>query len=379
MARFRGAYGEAVVNPMGTFQDLQSYSRAVDDATRQDRAHEINMRELEYLAARQALGIGQDGAGGPGGMGGANQWLQAWNQTLMASQGVYNRALEAYEGSYDWMRDAGESARRLGDLAGTVESEFQQFRTDFAGLEEDFRGAATTELGARQRMGAQMEQLATADYEGAAGRAIADVAGQAELGREAEARRMRSLGIDPSSQRGRAIMERSRSREAESRALAANVARRGEKERVTGATATAMQLFDPNAMASMAMNIRGAGTGLLQTAAGLRGAETQAMSGLAGQQAAIGQGMAGIGSAMAQNIGGQQADIAGLMAGLQYGNQNQPAGGAAISPHDFSQSTRPRATSPLPSAGTATNTFGNTGYSMPQQSAHPSALTYGFK
>lgn len=357
MARYRGAYSGAVVNPMGSFQSLSGYARAVDAASRQDRAHELNMRELEYLATRQALGLDQQRQQQSAAAGAnADQFLTAWNNTLMASQGVYNRALQAYEGTYDWMRDASESARRLGDLAGTVESEFQQFRTDFAGLEGEFRTAATEELGARQRMGAQMEQLATADYEGAAGRAMADVATQAEIGRQAEARRLQSLGIDPSSPRGRAVMERQRSQEMTSRAIAGNIARRGEKERVTGATATAMQLFDPSQMAQMAMGIRGAGTQLIQTAAGLRGAETEAMGGLARTQAAVASGMADVGRSMATTIGGQQADVAGLYAGLQYGAQNQPGapGGAAIQPYQMHPSTRPigmtpvAATSPAP-------------------------------
>lgn len=380
MARYRGAYSGAVVNPMGSFQSLSGYARAVDAASRQDRAHELNMRELEYLATRQALGLDQPGgAGGAGGAGAnADQFLTAWNNTLMASQGVYNRALQAYEGTYDWMRDASESARRLGDLAGTVEQEFQQFRTDFAGLEEDFRGAAVSELGARQRMGAQMEDLATADYEGAAGRAMADVATQAEIGRQAEARRLRSMGIDPSSPRGRAVMERQRSEEMTSRAIAGNIARRGEKERVTGATATAMQLFDPSQMAQMAMGIRGAGTQLIQTAAGLRGAETEAMGGLARTQAAVASGMADVGRSMATTIGGQQADVAGLYAGLQYGAQNQPGvtGGSAIQPYQMHPSTRPVATAPVPRqtatqpfmAGTYFNPTGSTAvkpYSFP--------------
>ena len=361
----RSAYGQTV-NPMGTFQSLQGYTRAVDTATRQDRAHELNMREMEYMAARQALGVGQ-GGGGAGAGGNADQFLQAWNQTLQASQGVYNRALDAYEGTYDWMKDAGEAAGRLGDLAGQVETEYQQFRTDFAGLEGDFRGAAEGELGARGRMGKQLEGLATADYEGAAGRAMADVTQQSEIGRQAEARRLQGLGIDPTSQRGRAMMEKGRATEAGQKATAANIARRGEKERVTGATATAMSMFDPNAMAQMAMGIRGAGTQLLQTSAGLRGAETQALGQLAGTQAQVATGMAGVGESMATTIGGQQADVAGLYAGLQYGQgQNQPAGGggatAPMSTADMITARRagmPSALSPSPSIGTATNTTGN--------------------
>lgn len=366
----RQAYGQAIGT--GGALSLQQYSNAINASAQQDRAHELNMRELEYMATRQALGIGSGGQGGGGGAGAnADQFLQAWNQTLQASQGVYNRALDAYEGTYDWMKSASESASRLGDLAGQVETEYQQFRTDFAGTEQTFRDAAGDEMGSRQRMGKQLEGLATADYEGAAGQAMADVASQSEMGRQAEARRMQSLGIDPTSSRGRALMERGRATEAGNRAIAGNMARRGEKERVTGATATAMSMFDPTQMASMAMNIRGAGTNLLQTAGGLRGAETDAMGNLARTQANVATGMAGVGESMATTIGGQQADVAGLYAGLQYGNQNQPGatvpgGGGAQSTADMIAARR---------AGVNTS-LGTVAASQPvQQSAHPSAIT----
>jgi len=287
---------------------------------RQDRQHEINMREMQYLAARQALGL--DAQGGPGGVAtGLDQFLGKWNEVLQSSQGVYNQALQSFEGTYDWMTDARESANRLGDLAGTMEEEYRSFRADFAGAEQDFRLAAQEELQGRGVMRNQLMSLAQADYEGAAGRAMADVTQQGNIARQAEARRLQRLGMDPTTMQGRASMQRLAGQEATAKAMAATQARRGEKERVTGATATAMQLLDPTRMAATAMSIRGAGTELLQGAAGLRQAETGTLSGLAGQQADIARGQAGIAGGMAQNIAGQYGDVAGLMAGLQYGQQ----------------------------------------------------------
>ncbi len=313
-----GAYGHP--QGFGYAVGAQDYLRYQAAAAKQDRQHEINMREMQYMAARQALGL--DGRGGPGGPGtGLDQFLGKWNEYLGQAAGVYNKALQSFEGTYDWMTDARESANRLGDLAGEMETEYRGFRQDFAGTEADFRLAAQEELQARGVARGQLMDLTRADYEGAAGRAMADVTQQAEIGRQAEARRLQRLGMDPTTMMGRTAMQRLAGAEATGKAMAATAARRGEKERVTGATAMAMQLLDPTRMAQTAIGIRGAGTELLQSAAGLRQAETGALSGLAGQQADIARGQAAIGSGLARDIAGQYGDVAGLLAGLQYGQQ----------------------------------------------------------
>ncbi len=127
--------------------------------------------------------------------------------------------------------------------------------------------------------------------------------------------------MDPTTMQGRTAMQRISGQEATGKAIAATGARRGEKERVTGATAMAMQLLDPSRMAQTAIGIRGAGSEMLGMASQLRGQETQALSGLAGQQANIATGQANIASSMATNIAGQYGDIGGLQMGLQYGAQ----------------------------------------------------------
>ncbi len=314
----------------------------------QDRAHEINMREMQYIAAQQALGLG-GGQAGAGGAGGMNQWLDQWNQTLKESKGVYNKALESFEGAYEWMTDAKESANRLGGLADEMEGEYRSYRKDFAGTEEAFRLASQEELQARGVARGQLMEATKADYEGVSGRAMADVSAQGNLARQAEARRMQRLGVDPSTMRGQAGMQRIAGQEATGKAIASTQARRGEKERATGATTMAMQLLDPSRMAQTAIGIRGAGTEMLGMASQLRGQETSALSGLAGQQANIATGQANIAGAMAQNIGGQYGDMGGLQMGLQYqGQQNaqnmftqfagmNPSGGGATSPFQQGQ------------------------------------------
>ncbi len=347
--RSGGAYsGGGMQNLYTGATALQDYQRDKGRQINQDRAHEINMREMQYIAAQQALGItgGQAGAGGAGGM---NQWLQQWNETLQESKGVYNQALQSFEGTYEWMTDAKESANRLGALAGEMEGEYRSYREDFAGTEQDFRLAAQEELQARGVARGQLMEATQADYEGVSGRAMADVTAQGNIARQAEARRMQRLGVDPSTMRGQAGMQRIAGQEATGKAIASTQARRGEKERATGATTMAMQLLDPSRMAQTAIGIRGAGTEMLGMASQLRGQETSALSGLAGQQANIATGQANIAGAMAQNIGGQYGDMGGLQMGLQYqGQQNaqnmftqfagmNPSGGGATSPFQQGQ------------------------------------------
>ena len=81
--RTGGAYN--VRSGSGVYRTLEDYNAARGQAAVQDRAHEINMREMQYLAAQQALGIGAGGTGG--GEMGMNQWLNQWNQTLQESKG----------------------------------------------------------------------------------------------------------------------------------------------------------------------------------------------------------------------------------------------------------------------------------------------------
>lgn len=98
--------------------------------------------------------------------------------------------------------------RPLQDIVGQMQERYGEFQTWLAGQRED--------------------------VEGAAGRAGADVAGQAEIARQSEARRVMGLGIDPTSGRFGALSRRSALDEARARAAAMTRARGTERERATG-------------------------------------------------------------------------------------------------------------------------------------------------
>jgi hypothetical protein len=332
--RSNQAYRGPTVNPMGTFTSLGAYQTALDTAMKQDRAHEINMREMEWLAANQALGYGGYNMGASGaGNELADKFLNSWNQYMTDAKGIYNQALQGFNEGYDFLRDASKSVDTLNKIGVDVESDLKSFREQFGPLQSDLAAGARENLKNQQEMGAQLKGLAKADYEGVAGRAMADVSQQAEMGRQAEARRMAALGQDPTTMRSRANSANMVTGEATGKAVAANLARRGEKERVTGITGQAYQLFDPNNLASTALSIRSAGDQLQTLRGNLASQAVTAKSNLANTWGQMATAQGNIGGDIATKIGSQYGDMAGLFSGLNYANnQSFPAYPAATTP-----------------------------------------------
>ncbi len=326
-----GAYGRAIGS--GPAFSLAEYSRITNEQLRKDRQHELNMRELEYLAGRQALGMDVGGRAGAG-MGGSNQFLQQWQKYLGQSAGVYNQALQDYGQGFEYLKTAQGSAQQLGDLAGRVEQEYAGYREEFAPLQQEFTAAAGEELATRGRLRGQFEALATPDYEGVAGRAIAGVAQQSEQMRGAEARRMQAMGVDPTSGRGMAVGRGMAGQEALGRAWAGTQARMGEKQRVAGMTQAGLSLIDPSRTAGTALNIRQGANQLLGLSGELMGTSARTQAGLAQTAGQLAGGVAGVGRGLATDIAGQYGDIAGLQMGLQY--QQPGAGGTAIQSKGYS-------------------------------------------
>jgi len=191
------------------------------------------------------------------------QFLSQWGVGMEKLGSMYDKILSGETGG----------AGRLGDLTDKIMQEYEEFKTEYQPMEREFFEEAQEELGARRELRGQLQQLATPDYEGAAGRATADVAGQSEMARQAAAREAMSMGLDPTSGRFGALTRKSYLDEARSRAIAANLARRGEKERVAGLTTEAMGLIKPSETAAVGLGIQKGRTGLLTTAGELGKAE----------------------------------------------------------------------------------------------------------
>lgn len=169
--------------------------------------------------------------------------------------------------------DTGETgyagSEELAKLMEDVRGQATKFEETYGGIESEAVGAAREDIQARRGLTTQFQDLAKADYEGATGRAAADVRGASSRAREAEAREAMSYGVDPTSGKFGALTKKSYMDEARNQAIAMNVARRGEKERVTDVTERGLSLIDPSKSYSVAQDIQGKRVGLIDTQAGL--------------------------------------------------------------------------------------------------------------
>lgn len=248
------------------------------------------------------------------------QFLSQWGVGMENLKDLYSQILGG----------DGGTAGQVGELSQKVLEEYESFKEEYAPLQREFFQQAGEELGVRREMIGQLRGLATPDYEGEAGRARADVAGQSEMARQAESRRLMSLGLDPTSGKFGALTKKSYLDEARNTAIAMNLARRGEKERVTGITGQAIQLADPRIASSIGLGLQEQGTGMLKTTADLARA-----------QADIEQSRAGIVSSYAQNVVNPYGQVGFTLLGQQIGQGTYAGGGVPMG-------------APAPPAGSAT-------------------------
>lgn len=162
----------------------------------------------------------------------------------------------------------------LGEIKGVsdkIGAAYDSFKTDYGPAGKEMIEGAREEAMARRGMVSQLEDVSKADYEGAEGRAAADVAGQSEQARGEMAREAMSFGIDPSAGQFGALTRKSFLDEARNTAVAMNQARRGEKERVAGTTMGALSVLDPSVSGKMGLDIANTGTRMLEAQAGVQG------------------------------------------------------------------------------------------------------------
>ena len=204
------------------------------------------------------------------------QFLDQWGVGMSDLKDIYKSILGGGGTGLGALPD--EISGPMKEFTDKISSEYDSFKENYAPLESAGIESSLSELGARSGMISQFQDLSKADYEGVSGRAMADVAGQSETARQAEARNMMSMGIDPTSGRFGSLTKKSYLDEARNKAIAANVARRGEKERVTDVTARGLELVDPMIGANIATGISGQRSGLLKTGADITntGAKTAA-------------------------------------------------------------------------------------------------------
>lgn len=187
-------------------------------------------------------------------------------------------------------------SEQLQGLISQIGEQSKSFEQQYGGLEKASVEASMEDIANRRKLTGQYMDLARPDYAGAVGRAAADARSAGARAAGAQARQAMAYGIDPTSLKFGALTRKSVMDTARNEAMAMNVARRGEKERLTGITERGMQLIDPSKSYSMASDIAGKKAGLIGQQANLQLASTGAAMDLNKMRADAAMRMADIGS-----------------------------------------------------------------------------------
>jgi hypothetical protein len=185
-------------------------------------------------------------------------------------------------------------------------------------------------LGMRGELRRSFMDMTKSDEEGAAGRAMADVSGIAERGRQAEAMKLQGMGIDPTSGRSRSLMRESRNQEALAGGLAANKARLAEKERAASLTAQGLQLIDPGQDITAAGQIQKLSSDLLAQRSQMALSKAGMAGDLARSRGTLATTKANIGSGIARDIAAPMGEYGAAQRGLELANtgaSTAPGGG----------------------------------------------------
>jgi hypothetical protein len=217
-------------------------------------------------------------------------------------------------------------------ISGDLETEWGNIKEKFGGLSDQAIEMAGEEMQQRRTLGKQMASLAQPDYEGAAGRAMADVTAQAEMGRQAEQRRMAGLGIDPTSGRGRSEMSSIQGQETLAKAQAATQARRGEKERVTGVTGEAMRLIDPSKTFGIAKDIQALKGDVLSQRVRIGEAEGRQQANIAGAVTGMSGAATSLARGMGETVTAPLGEAAGVYSGMAMQGGYDPITGRSAMP-----------------------------------------------
>jgi hypothetical protein len=232
---------------------------------------------------------------------------------------MYSSAIADVDAAGAMIDKASGDLGALDTIGDEIKDEWESFKTDFEGVQGDLVGGAREAITNRGELRKSFMDQLESDEEGAAGRAMADVSGAAERGRQAESMRLSGLGIDPTSGRSRSMMRESRNQEALSGTIAGNVARRGEKDRVAGLTATGLQLMDPSADIGAATQIQNLSQNLLTQRSNMAVTKAGLQTDLAGSRANLSQARGNLAEGVSR-IGEQYGDYGGAQKGIQYAN-----------------------------------------------------------
>lgn len=304
--------------------------REEEDYQRQKSLEDMQMRMMESeMAANQRQNqAAQSTAESAAPM--AKKYMDMWQGALQKSTGMFNKALANVDKGWDAISKMQDNQLDFTQLHKDMEDDWNKTKDKYGGLADQAIEQAGEEMVQRRELGKNLTSLAQPDYEGAAGRAMADVTGESERQRQAEQRRMAGFGVDPTSGRSRSAMNTIARDETLAKATAAGQARRGEKERVTNVTTDAMRLIDPSKTARMATDVQQAKTNMMGQRVNLAEAE----AGLRGRMASTIGNMAsttgGIARAYGDTVTAPIGEAAGVFSGMaSQGGYNPITGKAA--------------------------------------------------
>lgn len=288
----------------------------VESAKAADQAYDA---QLKAAGGGKRGGLGGYKASGGGQSDMANEFLKQWGNINDSVLNTLNETIDSIGsgGSYPGSGQMQALISRIGEQADLYDEKY-------GGLEQESIDAAKEATGQRRELASQYMDLADPDYEGVAGRASADVRSASEQAMGAQARQAMGYGVDPTSGKFGALTKKSYLDQARNEAIAMNLARRGEKERVSGMTERGLQLIDPGLSAGIAQDIAQTRKGMTTTQADLQLADTTA-----GMQAM--RTKADLASRVA-DIGRDYGDVGLTMAGVKEGRDASTPGSSISSP-----------------------------------------------
>ena len=271
----------------------------------------------------------------------ASQFLSKWNAELENVKGYYNQATEGLAKAWGIVDQGNEAVGEFDDIYNDVKTSWEQYKTSFAPLKDESISAARSDLSNRGKIIGNLMGLATADYEGEAGRAKADVAAETERGRRAAERESAGLGINPASRNYSESIRKTRVQEALNKVLAGNSARLAEKGRMVAANKTAADAISQgvsNSPANIAQGIATGEQGYANTLTGIKTNKIGAISDLAKTGGSLASTAAGIGGSYADAIAAPMGELyAGNLGVALENNPSAAAESSGISmPSNFS-------------------------------------------
>jgi len=256
------------ISSSGKAYDTLAAAESASEIYNQTQKEAVQSSQQRMRAATQSEIASRNNTEGDA----TNEFLQSWGKINDATLATYNDMIAGL--------DVAGADSTIRDLITDIKQQSTDFSSMYGGLESEAVAGARSDVASKRQLTGQLMAGAETDYAGVEGRTAADITGASEAARSAEAREMMSYGADPTSGEFGAMTRKSFMDEARNKTVALNLARRGEKERATGAAERAYGMIDPSESAGIASGIASQRAGYTGMAADLGKAESDRMAGI---------------------------------------------------------------------------------------------------